>query len=129
MTADNWDTCTDGLPHPRKWVDDNMEAIDATEWGRWINEMVDALPDEIVGEPQEPSGGVGFSRRYSDQPEAPLPVPAKPVEDDRDTLQETMRLKQEQYHNPARKPVRPASWQVAKPTPIEDFGEIRPLDW
>jgi hypothetical protein len=128
VIGDNWNLCEDGLSHPLKWLQDNADAINATAWSAEINAWVDSLPDELVGEPQEPSGGVVFSRRYSDQPEAPLPVPAKPpaVEDDRDTLAETWRLKQEAAHNRIA-PKTPASWVKAQPS--SDDPGLQPLQW
>jgi hypothetical protein len=132
LRGDNWDICDDGLCHPRKWVDDNFAAIDQTEWGKDAKRLTDEQPEELV--PRElaetvVTGDVICSRRYSKLPE-PLPTPNPPVVvDDRNTLAETWRLKEQQRHSSPRTPVTPPNWVKAEPTEQLDLGEIHPLSW
>jgi hypothetical protein len=113
MTGNNWDVCADGLPHPRKWVYDNAEAIANTAWGKEIDRWISELPNELVLHEVEENvtGGVVCTRRYSSLPEPSLPTPSAPVEDDSNTLAETWRLREEQRHSPVRPSVKKASWK------------------
>ena len=98
--------------------------------GRRIEGIVAAQPQELGTEDNlagnEITGDVVCQRRYSKEPEPPLPVPAVPVEEPH-TLAATMRLKEEQRHRPME--LKKPSWQVAPPTPSIDLGELKPLNW
>jgi hypothetical protein len=114
--------------------------------GELTQEDIDAEFRETITDPEllgiilgEIDDGLGDNSGEIIEMEAPtaelkplLPLPPKPAAmpvEDANTLAETMRLKQEQTHNPIRTPIIPPNWSVAKPTPVQDLGEQQPLNW
>jgi hypothetical protein len=90
-----------------------------------LDETLDDLGDNSSGEviEMEPAAEL--------KPLLPLPLPPKPPAApvaEEPPLGASMR-KLVEPRNPVKPPAAKPSWQVAKPSPVEDLGERQYLDW